>query len=109
MARAVGRTAIANRPAPRHKPRVPTVAIFILGIANFAFHKAVLESGHPMLDRVAWRLFANGGKLSLASELLLLAIALFCAQSGYPAAAWVYAIYTAGNVLAAYLLLSRRI
>ena len=28
------------------------VMIFVLGIANFAMHKAVLESGHPLVGQM---------------------------------------------------------
>lgn len=86
-----------------------SIAIFFLGILNFALHKAVLESGHPMLEHMGWRIFANGGRLSLAAELLLLVIALFFARYGYAAAGWFYAAYTGGNALAAYLVITRKI
>ena len=47
------------------------LATFLLGIANFALHKAVLESGHPLLGRMP---FMNmlGPRASLAAEFLVL-------------------------------------
>jgi hypothetical protein len=43
---------------------------FLLGIANFAMHKAVLESRHPMLAQMPW-MGLMGGRFSLALEFLL--------------------------------------
>ena len=34
--------------------------IFVLGIGNFALHKAVLESGHPLLGQMPWLRIQNG-------------------------------------------------
>ena len=42
--------------------------LFVLGTVNFAVHKAVLESNHPMLDTLPQSFTANGGKLSLVIE-----------------------------------------
>jgi hypothetical protein len=38
------------------------LAIFVLGIANFAMHKAVLESGHPLVGRMPWFVHMLGGR-----------------------------------------------
>jgi hypothetical protein len=33
------------------------IVLFILGVGNFAMHRAIVDSGHPMLMRAPW--FAN--------------------------------------------------
>jgi heme/copper-type cytochrome/quinol oxidase subunit 3 len=81
---------------------------FVLGIANFALHKAVLESGHPLLGRMP---FMNmlGPRASLAAEFVVLLGALLLVSSGNPAWAWAYLGYTAVNGIAAWLILTRRV
>ena len=49
---------------------------FLLGIGNFAIHKAVLESGHPMLGKMPWFVHMLGGRVSMATEFLILLAAL---------------------------------
>lgn len=83
--------------------------IFCLGIVNFALHKAVLESKHPLLDEVSGFVGMYGGKLSLVAEFLMLLAAMLIAANGWPALAWVYLIYSAFNGLAAWLILTRQI
>ena len=83
--------------------------IFFLGIANFALHKAVLESGHPLLGRTPWFVHMLGGKLTLATEFLVLLAAMMLAANGWPGLAWAYLGYSALNALAAWLILSGRV
>lgn len=83
--------------------------IFLLGIANFALHKAVLESGHPLLGQMPWFVHMLGGKLTLVTEFLVLLAALLLAANGWPALVWVYSGYSLLNVIAAWLILSDRI
>ncbi|WP_435419101.1 hypothetical protein WAB17_05975 [Parerythrobacter aurantius] len=84
------------------------VPVFLLGIANFALHRAVLAARHPFLDSVRAIGGGVGGKLSLYLEFLVLVAALMLARLGYPGVAWVYATYSGLNALTAWLLLSRR-
>jgi hypothetical protein len=84
-------------------------AIFLLGIGNFAMHKAVLESGHPLLGRMPWFFHMLGGKVTLATEFLLLLAAMLLAWQGWPAAAWAYFVYTLLNAVSAWLILTRRV
>ncbi|MEC7623665.1 MAG: hypothetical protein VYA25_05725, partial [Pseudomonadota bacterium] len=63
--------------------------LFILGIANFALHRAMLDSDHPLLASLPPALRANGGRLSLAFEFLILLLAMLLAANGWPSAAWV--------------------
>ena len=74
---------------------------FLLGIGNFALHKAVMESGHPLLGRMPWFYHALGGNFSLVVEfLMLLAALLFVAQDNFGAAV-AYIVYSMLNSSAA--------
>lgn len=82
---------------------------FLLGIGNFAMHKAVLESGHPMLGQAPWFVHLLGGRVSLIAEFLLLLGALLLVATGHPGWGWGYLGYSALNGLSAWLILSRRV
>lgn len=82
--------------------------VFLLGIGNFALHRAVLGSGHPALAQMAWLVEGLGGRASLVLEFALLLAALLLAAGGHPGWAWVYLGYSALNGLAGWLILSRR-
>ena len=84
------------------------ILTFLLGIGNFAVHKAVLESHHPMLAQMPW-FEALGGRFSMALEFMLLVGALLLAASGQPGWLWAYFAYSALNGLAGWLILSRRV
>ena len=84
------------------------VLTFLLGVGNFAMHKAVLESRHPMLAQLPWFGFL-GGRFSLAVEFMLLVGALLLAWSSHSAWGWAYVGYSALNGLSGWLILSRRI
>ena len=85
------------------------IVCFLLGIANFAMHKAVAESGHPVVED-AKRYF--GGHFSpygsYAIELALLIGALWFANDGSLAVSLTYGVYTGINAVATWLLLSGR-
>lgn len=83
--------------------------IFVLGIGNFALHKAVLERGHPLLGRVPWFVHMLGGRGSLVTEFLVLLAALLLAANGWPALVWGYGGYSVLNFIAAWLILNGRI
>jgi len=82
---------------------------FLLGVGNFALHKAVLESGHPMLGRVPWFVHMLGGRGTLVVEFLILLGAMLLAGTGGAGWAWAYAGYTVLNGVAAWLILTRRV
>jgi len=89
--------------------RMIVVALtFLLGIGNFAMHKAVLESRHPMLAQMPW-FGMMAGRFSLAIELALLVGALLLAVGGHSGWGWAYFAYSALNATAAWLILSRRV
>lgn len=85
------------------------VFCFLMGIANFAMHKAVAESGHPFVEdtkRYFGRHFSPYG--SYAIELVLLIGAMVLAQQGAVPVVLLYAAYTGMNAIATWLLLSGR-
>lgn len=83
--------------------------LFILGMANFAVHKAVLESHHPLLDTLPAVFRAGGGRVSLGFEFLLLVAAMLLVSHGWPPAAWGYGVYSLLNGTTAWLLLNDRL
>ncbi len=84
------------------------VIVFILGVLNFAAHKAVLESAHPMLRHVPWLFKPLGGRISLLVEFAMLLGAMVMVAAGSLGWAWLYALYSAMNGLSAWLIVSRR-
>lgn len=90
-------------------PGMVLALIFLLGVGNFAMHGAVLGSGHPLLGRSPWFVHLLGGRITLATEFLLLLAAMLFAAQGFPGAGWAYLGYTGLNGLAAWLILSRRV
>lgn len=82
---------------------------FILGIGNFTLHKAVMESGHPLLGQMPWFVHMLGGRVSLAVEYLVLVAAMMLSVNGSPWALVAYVAYTGANALAAWLIITRRI
>lgn len=85
------------------------ILVFLVGVAVFALHKAVLESGHPMIGDLPAALRTGGGALSLGLEFIVLIVALTLVRSGQGWAAAVYAAYGALNCLGGWLILTRRI
>ena len=81
---------------------------FLLGIGNFALHKAVLESRHPLLGQMPFMRMLDG-RGSLVVEFLVLLGAMLLAGTGAAGWAWAYAGYTILNAIAAWLILSRRV
>lgn len=80
---------------------------FLMGIANFAMHKAVAESGHPFVEdtkRYFGRHFSPYG--SYAIELALLIGAMLFAEQGSMWVVLFYWAYTGMNGIATWLLLS---
>lgn len=76
---------------------MPLALLFALGIANFAIHKAVLDSGHPMLDALPRFYRASAGRASLVFEFLVLLAAMLLAGNGWTGAVWAYLVYSALN------------
>ncbi len=83
--------------------------LFSLGIANFAMHKAVLESGHPMLGQVPWFFHMLGGRFSLLVEFVMLLGSMLMVDAGSVGWAWGYAAYSVVNCLSAWLILTGKV
>lgn len=88
------------------------VIVFLLGIVNFAAHRAVLESGHPLVDAMPQAIRALGrmlgGRLSLVVEFVMLLGAMWMVDAGSTGWALAYLGYSALNGLSAWLILSGR-
>lgn len=82
--------------------------VLLLGMANFALHRAVLESAHPLLARTPWFRML-GGKFSLSLEFVMLLGAALLAGEGVALWVWLYAGYTLANAGSAWLILSGRV
>ncbi|PNU01834.1 hypothetical protein A8V01_11640 [Novosphingobium guangzhouense] len=87
----------------------PLILVFCFGIVNFAAHKALLESNHPMLAQVPWFFQALGGRLSLVVEFVMLLGVMIVAAAGSTGWALLYALYTALNGVSAWLIFSGRV
>ncbi|MDZ4308505.1 hypothetical protein [Allopontixanthobacter sp.] len=84
------------------------IIIFLLGIANFALHRAVLEGPHPRSAEIGRLAARFGRRAMLAAEFVVLLAALLMAARGWTFAAWAYLGYSLLNAGAAWLILSRR-
>ena len=82
---------------------------FLLGIANFALHRAVMESGHPLIGQMPWFYHALNRRLSLVVEWVMLLGGLLLAAEGIAWGPIGYAIYSALNATSGWLILTRRI
>ena len=85
------------------------LTLFLLGIVNFAMHKAVLESGHPLVGQMPWFFHLLGGRFSLIVEFLMLLAAMLMVNGGSTAWGWGYAVYSAFNGAAAWMILTGRV
>lgn len=83
--------------------------LFVLGVLNFAANKAVLDSGHPLLDSLPRAVRTGGGRISLLFEYVVLLAAMLLAAHGWPAAVWAYAFYTGLNTFMAWAVTTHRI
>jgi hypothetical protein len=88
---------------------VAILITFLLGVGNFTLHKAVMESGHPLIGRLPWFYHALGGHFSLAVEFLMLLAALLFVAEGSLGAAVAYVVYSMLNSFSAWLILSGRV
>jgi hypothetical protein len=82
--------------------------VFILGIVNFAAHRAVLESGHSLVEAMPRVFQLLGGRISLVVEFAMLLGAMWMVSAGSSGWALAYMCYSAVNGLAAWLILSGR-
>ena len=85
------------------------IIIFLLGVGNFALHRAVLESGSPVVEQMPKFVHRLGRRLTLVAEFLVLLVALLLAANGWQGLAWGYLAYSVLNGIAAWVILSGRI
>ena len=83
--------------------------ILILGVGNFALHRAVFEVGRPAEGAMPERLAGFAVRMTLAAEFIVLLAALLLAANGWPELVWAYLGYTALNAAAGWAVLSGRI
>lgn len=82
--------------------------VFLLGIVNFAAHRAVIASRHPLVAALPRVFRLLGGRMSLVVEFAMLLGALWMVSAGSSGWAIVYIGYSAMNGLAAWLILFGR-
>ena len=85
------------------------VVIFLLGVGNFAMHKAVLESGHRLIGQFGLTPGRGAKRITLAVEFVILVAALLGAANGHAGLMWGYLLYSLANGLSAWLILSGRV
>ena len=83
--------------------------LFVLGIGNFAVHKAVLESGHPVLDALPGFYRTGGGRFSLWFGFFVLLAAMLLVANGWPSMGIAYGLYSLCNLGTGWLVLSQRV
>lgn len=77
---------------------LPTLLILIAGVANFAMHRWMLESGHPVVEAAIRPIRrAMGRNASIVIEFGILIGALWMAQRSWFVPMLLYGVYTALN------------
>ncbi|MXO70495.1 hypothetical protein [Alteraurantiacibacter buctensis] len=84
------------------------IVVFLCGIANFAAHRAVLESGHPLVAQMRRAAPWLRPPVTLGVEFLALLVALLLVSGGSPGWAWAYALYTLGSGWTAWAIMAGR-
>jgi len=83
--------------------------IFLLGVGNFALHRAIMDSGHPLLGQMPWFYHALSRRLSLVVEFLMLLGGMLLAAEGSAWGALGYLVYSLLNAVSAWLILSGKV
>ena len=84
------------------------VIIFLLGIVDFAVHRAVLECGHPMLTALPRDKRLLGAGISMAFEFVVLVAMLWAASAVTGTWALAYVVYSVLNGFAAWLIIANK-
>lgn len=83
--------------------------IFLCGVANFAMHKAMLESKHPIIAEARTSFNKMLGPYgSYILEFFMLVSAMIFASMGLLTAVIFYSVYTLANGAAAWVLFSNK-
>lgn len=89
------------------------IIIFLLGIGNFALNRAVVDSRHSrksqMMREARWVTSTFGQRILLGIEFLVLLVALLMVAQGWILFVWGYLAYSLLNLVAGWLILTRRI
>ena len=81
------------------------LVIFLCGVGNFAMHKAMLESNHPIIAEARGSFRRTLGPYgSYLLEFFMLAAAMIFANMGMLTAVIFYFVYTLANCAAAMVL-----
>lgn len=83
--------------------------IFLLGVGNFALHRAIMDSGHPLLGEIPWCTSRISRRFSFGIEFLMLLGGLMLAAQGVAWGALGYLAYSLLNALSAWLILTGRV
>ena len=83
--------------------------VFALGVANFALHRAAMDSRSTSIRQFPWLATRRGRRLALSLEFAVLLAAMLLVANGWPEAGWGYLVYTLANGLSAWLILSDRL
>jgi hypothetical protein len=101
---------LSASPMSCYEPFIMLILVtFLLGIGNFAIHRAVLDSGHPLLGQVPWFFHLLGGRFSLMVEFGMLLGAMLMVAAGSSGWAWFYGGYSLVNATSAWLILTGRV
>ena len=92
-----------------HNCNMAVFVIFVLGIGNFALHKATIESRNSLVREVPWLRSRRGRQVSLGIEFTVLLAAMLLAGNGWGNIAWAYFLYSGLNGVSAWLILSGRV
>lgn len=77
------------------------ILLFLMGIANFAAHRGMLESGHPLVEEATRSLRSTFGRnATYVLEYILLVTAMMFHASHPILPVLLYGLYTMFNVLA---------
>lgn len=75
------------------------IVIFLMGVANFYCHRAVMEGEGPLLREFAETMRRyGGGWAGYAIDFIFLTIALGFARAGSTVIVFFYGVYTALNI-----------
>lgn len=92
-----------------HSLDMALIIAFLLGVGNFACHRAVIASGHRLLSDMPPSVLKAAQRASLALEFILLCGALYAATRGAVHWVWLYAGYFLINLGAAWSIVTRRL
>jgi len=78
---------------------IALIAILLAGMANFAMHRWMLESGHPAVEMATGPMRRTLGRHSTyVIEFILLVTAALATQHSWAAPLLLYGVYTMMNV-----------